>query len=286
MFQNKLMNYAMPLAFALLWASTYASVKIGLDFISPILFVAIRLSAAAAMMLCFVFVIKRKPIPGRIALFHLLIAGALINGVTLVTAHVALVSVQVAPLALVHAIHPMATAAFAVPLLREVFSARQWGGIAMGVLGVVLVFPFATTDWSVIVLVSFSLAGLTGGTLYLKFFAPDIAAFPSTAIQVAGGAITAVICTLMFETPYVNWTPALTLSMVWNIFMVSIFAMWIYSVMVTRGQAGRAASAFFIVPGVTALSAWIMLDQSMTPLALLGLFIASFGVWLVWWRAD
>jgi len=276
----------MPLAFALLWASTYASVRIGLDFISPILFVAIRLSAAAAILLGLVFLIKREPIPGKIALLHLLIAGALINGVTLVASHVALMSVQVAPLALVHAIHPMLTAALAVPLLREFFSARQWAGIAMGVLGVVLVFPFATTDWSVIALVSFSLVGLTGGTLYLKYFAPDIAAFPSTAIQITGGAIAAVISVLMFEEPYAEWTPTLTLSMVWNILMVSIFAMFIYSLMVTRGQAGRAASAFFIVPGVTALSAWIMLDQILTPLALLGLFIASFGVWLVWWRAE
>ena len=276
----------MPLAFALLWASTYASVRIGLDFISPILFVAIRLMVAAAILLGFVFLIKREQVPGRVAFFHLLIAGALINGVTLGASHVALVTVQAAPLALVHAIHPMLTAALAVPLLKEHFSARQWCGIALGVLGVVLVFPFATTDWSVIALVSFSLVGLTGGTLYLKFFAPEIAAFPSTAIQVTGGAIAAVVFTLMFEKPFADWTLTLALSMAWNIVMVSIFAMCIYSIMLMRGQAGRAASAFFIVPGVTALSAWIMLDQILTPLALFGLFIASFGVWLVWWRAE
>ena len=286
MLHKKLAIYALPLAFALLWASTYVSVKAGLDFISPILFVAIRLSVAAAILLGIVFLIKREPVPGKGALFHLLIAGALINGVTLAASHVVLVSVQAAPLALVHAIHPMLTAALAVPLLNEKFSARQWGGIAMGVMGVVLAFPFATTDWSVIALVSLSLVGLTGGTLYLKYFAPDISAFPSTAIQIASGAIAATLAVLMFEQPHAEWSYTLTLSMIWNVLMVSVLAMWIYSIMLTREQAGRAASAFFIVPGVTALSAWIMLNQMLTPLALLGLLIASFGVWLVWWRAE
>jgi drug/metabolite transporter (DMT)-like permease len=90
----------------------------------------------------------------------------------------------------------------------------------------------------------------------------------------------------MFEKPYADWTYTLTLSMIWNILMVSVLAMWIYSIMLTREQAGRAASAFFIVPGVTALSAWIMLNQTLSPYALLGLLIASFGVWLVWWRVE
>ena len=158
--------------------------------------------------------------------------------------------------------------------------------MALGVLGVILVFPFTATNWSVIALVGLSLVALTGGTLYLKFFAPEIAPFPSTAIQVSGGAIATVLAVLMFETPRIEWTLTLTLSMAWNIVMVSIFAMYIYSIMLIRGQAGRAASAFFIVPGVTALSAWIMLDQILTPLAVIGLFIASFGVWLVWSRAE
>ena len=232
------------------------------------------------------FLIKREPVPGKVALFHLLVAGALINGLTLGASHVALVSVHAAPLALVHAIHPMLTAALAAPLLDEKFSVRQWGGIALGVVGVVFVFPFASTSWSVIALVSLSLVGLTGGTLYLKYFAPDIAAFPSTAIQMAGGAIAAALGVWMFEEPIAEWTMTLTVSMVWNILMVSVLAMWIYSIMLMREQAGRAASAFFIVPGVTALSAWIMLDQVLSPFALLGLLIASFGVWLVWWQAE
>ena len=185
-------------------------------------------------------------------------------------------------MALVHAFHPILTAALAVAFLNERFTQRQWCGIALGMVGVVLAFPFATTQWSVMGLVLLSLAGLTGGTLYLKHFTPDVAVFPSTAVQLAGGACTSILAVILFEVPVVSWTPQLIASMLWNIVMVSIAGMAIYSLMLMRGQAGRAASAFFIVPGVSALIAWVMLDQTLTPLALLGLFVASFGVWLVW----
>lgn len=276
----------MPATFALLWASSYVTTRIGLDDISPILFVAIRLVIAAPLMLVLAVLVRKEPLPALHHWPHLLIGGALVHGVTLAAAHIALVSVDAAPLALVHAFHPVLTAALAVPMLNERFTPRQWTGMALGLCGVVLAFPFAATQWSVIALVGISLAGLTGGTLYLKRFTSDIAPFPATACQLAGGAIASVLGVLAFETPQAIWTPTLIAMMGWNIVMISIVGMGIYSLMLMRGQAGSAASAFFIVPGSAALLAWLGLGQTLGALSLAGLVLASFGVWLVWRRTD
>jgi drug/metabolite transporter (DMT)-like permease len=199
--------------------------------------------------------IRKESLPSLAQWPHLLIGGALVHGITLAPAHVALITVDAAPLALVHAFHPVLTAAIAVILLKERFTRQQWAGMLLGLAGVVLAFPFSGTSGVVIGLVGLSLAGLTGGTLYLKYFTPDIAPFPATAIQL----IACVIGVVLFETPYAVWTPTLIVMMGWNIVMISIVGMAIYSLMLVHGQAGRAASAFFIVPGSAAILAWVFL---------------------------
>ncbi len=286
MFQSKRLSFLMPAMFALLWASSYVTSRIGLDDISPVLFVAIRLVIAAPLMLLLAIFMRKEALPALPHWPHLMIGGALVHGVTLGAAHVALITVDAAPLALVHAIHPVLTAAIAVPLLNERFTPRQWTGMVLGLAGVSLAFPFAATQWTVIALVGLSLAGLTGGTLYLKRFTSNIAPFPATAIQLAGGATASVLGVLAFETPHAVWTPTLMAMIGWNIVMISIVGMGIYSLMLMRGQAGRAASAFFIVPGSAALMAWISLNQTLGVLSLAGLVLASFGVWLVWRHTD
>ena len=280
------MSLLLPVAFALLWASSYATARIGLNDISPVLFVTIRFAIAALLIFSIVAIMGRDKLPALSNWPPLLVGGALVHGLTLAPAHIALITVNAAPLALVHAFHPVLTAALAVPLLNEQFTPRQWTGMALGLAGVVLAFPFAATQWSVIGLVGLSLAALSGGTLYLKRFAPDVAPFPATAVQLCGGAIISAIGVALFEAPQVSWTPSLMFVMGWNVAMVSVGAMVIYSLMIARGQAGRAASAFFIVPGSAALIAWVLLDQTLGPLTLAGLALASLGVWLVWHRAD
>jgi drug/metabolite transporter (DMT)-like permease len=238
------LSLALPVGFALLWASTYATAQIGLREISPLLFVAIRLAAAASIMAAGVFVSMRVSMSG-VQTPRLLIGGALVHGVTLGAAHVALVTVKAAPMALVHAFHPALTAAIGAVLLNERFTARQWFGMILGFAGVAL-------------------------------------AFPSTALQLVGGVITSCLAVWLLETPLVQWTPSLQSMLAWNIVMLSIAGMAIYTHMLSRGQAGHAASALFIVPGSAAIMAWFLLDEALSTIALVGLAIATIGMWIVW----
>ena len=278
------LSLALPVAFALLWASSYVTSRIGLEDISPLLFVAIRLVIAAPVMFLLCETILREKVPAITQWTHLLVGGALVHGVTLCAAHVALQTLNAAPLALVHAFHPVLTAAIAVPLLKEQFSAWQWLGMGIGLGGVAIAFPLSTTEGNVVGLVLLSLLGLTGGTLYLKRFAPQVAPFPSTAVQFVGGAVLSALAVVLFEQPSANWTPSLVAMMSWNTVLVSIVGMTIYGLMLMRGEAGRAASAFFIVPGTAALLGWVFLNQTLSPVGLAGLALATFGVWLVWRR--
>ena len=117
----------LPFVFAVLWASSYVAAKIGLADISPYAFVAIRLAIAAAAAIAMVLALKRPWEPVRRRWLHLLIGGALAHGLALATAHKALISVAATPTALVHAFHPILTAALGVFLLRERFRVVAMG---------------------------------------------------------------------------------------------------------------------------------------------------------------
>lgn len=274
---------ALPFVFAILWASSYAAAKIGLADITPYAFVAVRLTIAAAAAIAMVAALKRPWGPVKRRWPHLLIGGALVHGLALATAHAALVSVAATPTALVHAFHPILTAALGVALLGERFVWWQWLGFALGLASVVLGAPH-DADFSIMALLGLSLFGLSGGTLYLKKFAADVPPFEATAVQLLGGALLAIVLTVVFETPHAHWTPGLIAAMTWNVLFMSIGGMAIYNLMMDRYGAAKAASGFFIVPGASALIAWLLIDEHLKPVALIGLAAATIGVALVWWK--
>lgn len=273
----------LPFVFAILWASSYAAAKIGLADISPYAFVAIRLGIAAVAAVVMVLALKRPLGPVKRRWPNLLIGGALVHGLALATAHAALVSVAATPTALVHAFHPILTAALGVALLGERFAWWQWTGFALGLIGVALGLPH-NADFGVLALLGLSLFGLSGGTLFLKRYAADVPPFEATAVQLIGGALMAILLMVFFETPHVHWSPSLIGVMTWNVLFMSIGGMAIYNLMMDRHGAARAASGFFIVPGASALIAWLLIDEQLKPLALIGLAAATIGVALVWWR--
>jgi drug/metabolite transporter (DMT)-like permease len=47
-----------------------------------------------------------------------------------------------------------------------------------------------------------------------------------------------------------------------------------------RGAATRVTSLFYLVPPCTALMAWLLFDELLTPTVLIGMALAALGVWL------
>ena len=273
----------LPLAFAILWASSYAAAKIGLSDISPYTFVAVRLVLAAAAAIALVLALKRPWEAVKRRWLHLLTGGALVHGLALTTAHKALVSVAATPTALVHAFHPILTAALGVALLGERFVWWQWLGVALGLLGVLLGVPH-DANYGILALLALSLFGLSGGTLYLKKFAADVAPFEATCVQLIGGALLSIALAMFLETPRAHLSASLIGAMTWNVLLMSIGGMALYNFMMDRFGAAKAAAGFFIVPGASAIIAWTLLDEHLPGIALIGLAASTLGVVLVWWR--
>jgi drug/metabolite transporter (DMT)-like permease len=274
-----------PFGFVLLWSSSFVSTRAGLDYVSPLAFITLRL-CLCALLLTIVTAASRQrfaPLAGKWQ--HCAIAGALINGVMLASSHWGLVRAGAAPLALVQSLNPIATALLAGPLLGEWLRLPQWLGLVLGAAGVGLVVGMAAisnpTQFDGLAVGVGGVLALTAGTLYYGRYCRDVPLLPGTTVQFISASIVCAVATLLFETPHATWTWKAVAALLWNAGPVSFGGMALFFFMLTRGTAARAASNFYLVPGVTALMAWLFLDERLSLLAAAGLVTASIGCFLI-----
>lgn len=285
-FQTDRAMLAAPLMFVLLWSSSFVTAKIGLRHLSPLLFVAIRLTACAVVLTVLMLALRRswRPLVGRKWL-HCAIAGILLNAIGLMAPHVGLMTAPAAQIALVQSLTPLLTAAFGVFVLREALHGGQWLGLALGLLGVGLVVGEAAFESPVrfqgLVLAFVGVLGLVAGTLYFGRFCRGVPALPGATAQFLAAAAVSSLCAWLLETPHADWTASTIAAVAWNTVMVSLGGMGLYFAMLVRGTAARASANFYLVPGTAALLAWLFLGERPSMLAVVGLITASAGCWLV-----
>src|SRR3954454_22386868 len=76
-----------PFAFVLLWSSSFIAARAGLRHMTPLLFVALRIALCAAVLVLVVAVLGRSWRVMQGWWLHCAIAGILVHGVLLMTAH-------------------------------------------------------------------------------------------------------------------------------------------------------------------------------------------------------
>ncbi|HEV2299968.1 MAG TPA: DMT family transporter, partial [Stellaceae bacterium] len=122
---------------------------------------------------------------------------------------------------------------------------------------------------------------LTAGTLYFGRFCRDAPLLAGSAVQFLAASAVSIAATLLFETPRLDWTETALAAIAWNAGIVSLGGMALYFFMLKEGTAARATANFYLVPGATAVLAWLFLGERLSPEAALGLLVASAGCRLV-----
>lgn len=278
---------AAPAVFVVLWSSGFIGSKAGLPYAEPMTFLSLRMVALVVLLAPMLFVM-RPSWPQRAGIWHNVVAGMLVHGVYLGGVFVAIDQGLPAGLAaLVVALQPVLTSTLANRWLGEKVALHQWAGLVLGLLGVALVVRDKTggaasmTAWIAIFM---ALIGITVGTLYQKRFAGSIDWRSGFLIQYLASGSLFLLAAFLFETRQVQWTAEFMLALGWLVVVLSLGAIWLLYFMIRRSAATRVASLFYLTPPVTALMAWLLFDEGLQPLALLGMGICVAGVFLVNWR--
>ena len=282
-------SFFVPALFVWLWSTGFIGAKYGLPFAEPFTLLLIRMVLTLVLLVGLAWLMKTRW-PGWRGAGHLAVTGILVHGCYLGGVYYAIQDGMASGIvSLIVGLQPLVTAAAAVVFLKEAVSGRQWLGLALGLIGVslVLVEKFGGTGvesgispwalaWTLV-----ALAGISMGTVYQKRHGTGADLVAGTIIQYAAAATLFAIGAFALESREVEWSLQLQLSMAWLVLGVSIGAILLLMWLIRQGAASQVASLFYLVPPVTALEAYLLFDERLGGLAMVGGLVAITGVALV-----
>jgi drug/metabolite transporter (DMT)-like permease len=282
--------FAAPAVFVLLWSSGFVGAKYGIHYAEPLTYLALRMLGVLAL-LGIIIALTRPKWPDAAGVRHSAATGLMVHGLYLGGVFVAIGHGLSAGLAaLFVSLQPILTSTIATRWLGERVVARQWLGLALGLVGVYLVLRDRTASggatpiaWVSIVI---GLLGITVGTLYQKRFGGGIDWRPAMGIQYAAAGILFFLGAATFEAGYVRLTAAFLFALGWLVFVLSLGGIWLFYFLIRRAAATRVVSLFYLTPPVTALMAWALFGEHLALPALAGMAVCVAGVFLVNWRAG
>ena len=276
-----------PAVFVLLWSTGFVGAKYGLPYAEPFTFLALRLALAGAL-LAGLAALTRSALPtprrqyGRAAVAGLLLHAGYLGGVFFAIAD----GLPAGVAAVVVSLQPVLTAALAAQLLGERLVVLQWLGLALGVVGVVLVLApgmasansVGTFAPAAVVAALAALAAGTAGTLYQKRHGEDIPLLSGTAVQYAAAALMLGVAAFATETMTIRWTGEFVAALAWLVLALSLGAVLLLFGLLRRGSAAGVSSLFFLVPPATALEAYLLFGEELSPVSLVGIALTAVGV--------
>ena len=126
-----------------------------------------------------------------------------------------------------------------------------------------------------------ALVGITAGTLYQKRYCADMPLAAGGVVQYAACGLVYFPIALFTETMHVEWTGEFIFALGWLVLVLSVAAIGLLYTMIRHGESARVASFFFLTPPVTAVMAWVLFGEAVTPAAWIGLALTAVGVALV-----
>jgi drug/metabolite transporter (DMT)-like permease len=284
---------AMPGVFVLIWSTGFIAARYGMPHAPPLSFLALRYLLSVLVFGLWVALSRanRPSWPSsRAQWWHLGLTGVLMHAGYLGGVWVAVKGGLGAGLAaLIVGLQPLLTALWLQSLKNpnpqiNAISARQWLGLVLGLLGLVLVvahkLQLGQAQWVNVGWALLALASITAGTLYQKRWVQACDVRTANAVQLmAAFLVTAPLALL--ESEAVRWHPELVGALAWSVLVLTLGGSSLLYLLLQRGAAMSVTSLMYLVPPCTALMAAALFGEALTPAVLLGLALAAVGVALV-----
>jgi len=275
-----------PIFFVLLWSTGFIVAKFGLPYAPPLTFLMLRCALAVCVLVPMVL-IWQAPWPRGAAIFHIAVAGLLLQAGYLSGVWCAIKLGMPAGLsALIVGMQPILTAA-AAPLIGEKVRPRQWLGLAFGLAGVALVVAakiklVGLSPWAIAFCV-FALFSITVGTMYQKSFCPRFDLRTGTVVQFSATVVALLPLAILFEhfnlpLTTVDWTPRFIGALLWSVLALSIGAIFLLFKLLRRSDATQVTSLLYLTPPTTAVMAWLAFGEVFNLLGIAGMVLAVLGV--------
>ncbi len=282
---------AMPGVFVAIWSTGFVVARLAMPHVPPLTFLCWRY---ALSVLGFVAWARwagvawpdwRTGRTGRAQWLHLAASGVLMHAGYLGGVWAAVrAGAPAGTVALIVGLQPLLTALWESSRGQHQVRPLQWAGLALGLAGLALVVapklgagiltPFNLG------LTVLALLCITAGTLYQKRFVQPIDVRSGNAVQLAAALVVTLPLAALEHAPMV-WNADVLIAMAWSVGMLSLGGSSLLMMLIQRGAATRVTSLMYLVPPCTALLAWALFSEPLTPAVLGGMALCAVGVALV-----
>jgi drug/metabolite transporter (DMT)-like permease len=281
---NSRLARLLPFLFVVLWSTGFIGARLGLPHIQPLTFLLIRYLAVLCCMLP-IALLSRAPWPAtKRQWLHIGVSGLLVHGLYLGGVFIAIsLGLPAGVASLVVSVQPLLTAIGAGYFLGASVPARQWLGLLLGLAGVGLVVSNKLgLEFGAQALLPalVALVAITAGTLYQKKFCPVFDWRTGAIAQFLPTTVLTGVAAALFENFQIQWTGELFFALGWLVLVLSIGAVSLLNWLIRHSNAVNVASLFYLVPPCTALFAWLLFDNTLSGLALVGMGLTVWGVYL------
>jgi drug/metabolite transporter (DMT)-like permease len=282
----------MPWVFVLIWSSGFIVARYAMPHAPPLKFLSLRFALSVGCFLLWIWWRGVRWPTSASQWRHLAVTGILIQGGYLGGVWLAIKDGMGSGLtSLIVGLQPVLTAVWISTMGRAdaSVSKKQWAGLWLGFLGLVLVVsrkfeagsPGDTATLTNLVFVLVALLSITAGTLYQKRYVQPCDVRSANAVQLMAALLLTLPFALM-ETEAMRWNGELVGALATAVLVLTLGGSSLFYMLIQRGAAASVTSLLYLVPPCTAMMAWWLFDEPITAVTLLGTALTAWGVsWVV-----
>ena len=116
-----------------------------------------------------------------------------------------------------------------------------------------------------------SLCSITIGTTLQKVWFAHLDVRASLLPQYIGAGVVMAVAAFVFEDRVLTWSGEAVAAMAWLVLVLSIGAISLFLMLLRRNEVWRTVTLFYLIPPFTAVTAWLLFDEQLGPVQLLGM---------------
>ena len=273
-----------PFYFIILWSSAFVTTKPIINFSEPFSALSLRFLLVTLGFFLFSFIRNYQILDKSKNILKSILSGILFHGFYLGGVFFSISNgLPTGIAALIVTLNPLLINVFAGPVLNEKISTKQWFGSILGFSGAAIVLGLdigGKLPIEGVIAVFISLIAITIATLWQKKLSNTLPLPVSNMYQALGGLIFHLVIVLFFVEPHIEFSTTFILAMSHQVILVSFGAFTILMFLIEHNSASKTVSLFYLIPAVSALIAWVFLNEVLTTYDIFGFILTSIGVYI------
>jgi drug/metabolite transporter (DMT)-like permease len=258
--------------------------KMGLAYAPPFLLMGIRFVLAGVLL---ALIVVNKPRPrNKKQWLQAAAIGLFQSAGVMGCAYFSMRWITSGEISIITNTNPLLVIILGTLLTGAVYRRRQWLGVAVGFVGVIITFGFHL-DFQPGTLLSFAGAVcFAAATLLIKRWGPAFDMTVLAAYQMLFGGIALLILSATTEHPHFIVTGTSIIIVLWLAILCSIFQFSFWYYLISKGDPAKTSAFLFLVPLFGVLTSWMLLGEKVDWYVYAGGVFICVGIFLVNWEGK